>query len=100
MTWEQYEDECEYWEGYEDDPEYKGELDGYYDADRPPLTRWQDVFTMVRSRSLRDDGTELALTRDRSRNPKLPVAKIVATVHTLQIRLKKMPEIDVDAYFS
>ena len=85
MTWEQYEDECEYWEGYEDDPEYKGELDDYHDADRPPLTRWQDVFTMVRSRSLRDDGTELALTRDRSRNPKLPVAKIVATVHTLQM---------------
>ena len=52
MTWDAYEDECKYREGHSEDSEdSKGALADYHDADRPILTRWQDVFQTVRSGS-------------------------------------------------
>ena len=83
MTWDAYEDECKYREGHSEDSEdSKGELGDYHDADRPILTRWQDVFQTVRSGS-RAERTELALTHDQ--NPAPAVAKLFATVHALQM---------------
>ena len=83
MTWDAYEDECKYREGHSEDSEdSKGELGDYHDADRPPLTRWQDVFQTVRAGS-RAERTELALVHDQ--NPAPAVAKLFATVHALQM---------------
>ena len=83
MTWDAYEDECKYREGHSEDSEdSKDALGDYHDADRPILTRWQDVFQTVRSGS-RAERTELALTHDQ--NPAPAVAKLFATVHALQM---------------
>ena len=83
MTWDAYEDECKYREGHSEDSEdSKDALGDYHDADRPILTRWQDVFQTVRSGS-RAERTELALVHDQ--NPAPAVAKLFATVHALQM---------------
>ena len=83
MTWDAYEDECKYREGHSEDSEdSKDALGDYHDAERPILTRWQDVFQTVRSGS-RAERTELALTHDQ--NPAPAVAKLFATVHALQM---------------
>ena len=62
-SWDSYKELCEDSKG---DSVWALKIEDYHDSERPPLTRWQDVFTMLHANEVAQNKsrTELHLTND------------------------------------
>ena len=63
FSWDSYKELCEDNKG---DSVWALNIEDYHDSERPPLTRWQDVFTMLHANEVAQNKsrTELHLTND------------------------------------